>query len=211
METPTADRDWYIVSRWKEYEGEHRANVLRIIALAAFYLVELLNHYGLHIGPLRIAPVPGVDDRFHMAITCVALVWVAVALGVATALKQRFFPAALKFASTAADALVLTMLLLVADGPRSPMIIGYFLVVALACLRFSLPLVWFATSASIAGYLVVIANAFWYRQALRVPRYHEIIFLLGLILCGVITGQVIRRVRAMATAYADRLMNSAAA
>ena len=205
MDTAQSDRDWYIVSRWKEYEGEGRANLLRIIAVAAFYVVELLNHYGLHVGSLQIAPVPGVNDRFHLAMTCVALVWVCVALGIAVGLKQRFFPAALKYASTAADALVLTMVLLVGDGPRSPMIIGYFLIIALAGLRFSLRLVWFASAAGVLGYLVIIANAYWYRTSFRVPRYHEIIFLIGLVLSGVITGQVIRRVRTMAIAYAERV------
>lgn len=31
------DHQWYIVGRWQEYEGEARANLLRIIGIAAFY------------------------------------------------------------------------------------------------------------------------------------------------------------------------------
>lgn len=37
------DRDWYIIGRWQEYDGERRANLLRIIGIGAFYLIELIN------------------------------------------------------------------------------------------------------------------------------------------------------------------------
>jgi hypothetical protein len=40
-----------------------------------------------------------------------------------------------------------------ADGPRSPLIVGYFLIPVLAGLRFQLRLVWFATVAVMLGYL----------------------------------------------------------
>src|SRR5262245_53412598 len=39
------DRQWFIVGRWQEYEGEARANLLRIVAVGAFYVVELLRFY----------------------------------------------------------------------------------------------------------------------------------------------------------------------
>ena len=31
------DREWFIVGRWQEYEGEARANLLRIAGIGAFY------------------------------------------------------------------------------------------------------------------------------------------------------------------------------
>jgi hypothetical protein len=33
----TKERRWFIASRWEEYEGEGRANLLRMIGIAAFY------------------------------------------------------------------------------------------------------------------------------------------------------------------------------
>ena len=35
-----SQRQWYIVGRWEEYEGEGRTNLLRIIGLIVFYAVE---------------------------------------------------------------------------------------------------------------------------------------------------------------------------
>ncbi|HVA47833.1 MAG TPA: hypothetical protein VNH11_15805 [Pirellulales bacterium] len=45
----------------------------------------------------------------------------------------------------------MTPVLMLADGPRSPLVVGYFLVVLLAGLRFSLWLVWCATCGSLCG------------------------------------------------------------
>ena len=76
----SADRQWFIVGRWQEYEGEARANLLRIIAIGAFYIVELLNYYGLRIGPLEMPKL--VEQPFHEAVTALAVVWTMVALGI---------------------------------------------------------------------------------------------------------------------------------
>ena len=59
------------------------------------------------------------------------------------------------YLATAWDLLMLTMVLLIADGARSPLTVGYFLVIGLAALRFSLPLIRFATVVAISGYFYV--------------------------------------------------------
>ena len=100
--------------------------MLRIAAIGTFYAIELLNYYGLEIGPLRI-PV-GVDKEFHVVVTCLAIAWTMVALGTLLFLRLHVFPAALKYATTAADLVLLTTTLMVADGPRSPLLVAYFLV-----------------------------------------------------------------------------------
>jgi hypothetical protein len=199
-----ADRQWFIVGRWEEFEGESRANLLRIIGIGSFYIVELLN---FHIYKV-------VDRPFHQTVTALSVAWTMVALGTLVCLRRQIFPPALKYATTAADAVLLTGILMVADGPRSPLVIGYFLVITLSALRFQLRLIWFATLASGAGYLVLLGYAKWWagreesvfgRRELTVPRYHEFIFLLGLALTGIILGQVIRRVKSMALEFARRI------
>ena len=205
--TASAERQWYIVGRWQEYEGEARANLLRIIAIGAFYAVELLNYYGLRLGWLELPRVEGVDQRFHLAVTAVAAAWVLTSLGVLCCLRQRIFPAALKYVSTAVDIVSLTTILMLADGPRSPLVVGYFLVIALAGLRFSLPLVWCATGGSLAGYLWLLGYAKWFaapERELRVERYQQLIVLLAIGLSGIVLGQIVRRVRQVAEDYAAR-------
>ena len=199
-----ADRQWFIVGRWQEYEGEARANLLRIAGIGVFYLVELMNYYGLHLGFIEMPKQ--VDATFHRLVTGLALGWVVVALAIHLSLTQRFFPAALKYLSTACELLFLTAILAISDGPRSPLLVGYVLIIVLTTLRFSLSLVRFATLGSMTGYLILLGYAKWYSgRELNVPRYQELIFLLGLAISGVILGQVIRRVKYIAKEYAQRL------
>lgn len=197
------DRQWYIVGRWQEYKGEAQANLLRIVAIGGFYAVELLNYYGLHVGNLVLRS--RVTATFHQTVTALAVAWVGVALVVLYCLRRRVFPAAMKYLSTAADLLLLTATFMVADGMRSPLVPALFVVIAMAGLRFSLGLVRFATGGAIGVYVVVLIYSRWITQRdLRVPHYHALLMLLALTLCGIILGQVIRRVRAMAEEYTTR-------
>jgi len=199
------DRSWYIVGRWREYEGEGRSNFLRIVGIAAFYSVELANYRGFRLGVFEIPRLETVDRPFHLAVTALAVTWTMTALAVQICLRRQVFPASLKYLSTGADIVLLTCVLCVSNGPRSPLVVGYFLIVALAALRFSLPLVRFATVGSMLGYLAVLGHAKWFAAGdLRVPRYHEVIFLLALGLTGITIGQVVRAVRSMAVEYGAR-------
>ncbi len=207
------NRQWFIVGRWQEYDGELRANLLRIIGIGAFYGVELLNRYGVNLGFVHLEPV--VNEKFHQVVTLIAAGWVMVALATLFCLRTQIFPPLLKFATTTADIVFLTGLLMIADGPRSPLVIGYFLVIVLAALRLQLRLVWFASVGSMLGYLWLLGFVKWFDQREvkieALPRYHQIIFLLGLALTGIALGQLIRRVRAMAEHFAVRVEASEAA
>lgn len=200
-----SDRQWFIAGRWQEYEGEARANLLRIVSIGAFYIVELINYRGLNLGFLQMPQIR--DEPFHRAVTALAAAWAVLALALLLCLRRQIFPASLKYISTACDIGLLTAVLVVADGPRSPLVMGYFLIIALATLRFSLRLIWLATAGSIAGYLFLLGHDRWYRAGDHVPveRYQQLIVLLALLLTGVVLGQVIRRVRALADDYAQRL------
>ena len=192
MTRENADRQWFISGRWQEYEGESRANLLRVAGIALFYLIEMLNR-------------GNVEPSFHAAVTAVAAAWVMIAWAVFVCLKRRVFPAAMKYLSTGADLLLFTGLLLLADGPRSPLVAGYFFILCLAALRFSVPLVRFATLGAAVSYVVVFRQALWMRPAVAVSRNYEFIVLLSLVLSGTTLGQILRRMRAFAEDYARRL------
>jgi hypothetical protein len=200
-----ADREWFIVGRWEEYEGEGRANLLRLVGVTVFYAVELYNY---HQDP------PVVSRAFHLAATVLTLAWGLVCLGVLLCRRQGVFPFWLKFISTGCDLVLLTTVLTLGDGPRSPLVAVYFLVIALAGLRFSLRLIWFATAGAVAGYVFLLGFALWgsipgwARSDTTVPRSTQIITVLALVLAGVVLGQVIRRVRGLAELYARRFRES---
>ena len=147
------DRQWFIVGRWQEYEGKGRANLLRIAGIGSVLSIELVNYY------------TGVVDRpFHQAATALALSWAMVALGVLFCLAEHFFPASLKFLSTAADVFLLTAILILGDGPKSPLVVAYFLLIVLATLRFNLRLIWFASIGSMLSYIFLLGYARWFTE-----------------------------------------------
>jgi len=198
---------WFVAVRRQEYEGEARANLLRVLAIAAFYAVELVNYRGLNLPFLVMPRVESVDWRFHMAMTVLAGAWAVTGWAILVFLRRGLLPAALKFLSTGLDVIYLTGILLIADGPKSPLAAAYFPLLALSALRFDLALVRFATGACAAGYLVLVAHSAWLREATCVPRYTALTFLLALVFTGVLLGQVIRRTRSLAGDYAARLGN----
>jgi len=215
MATATAggvsERQWFIVGRWQEYEGEARANLLRIIAIGAFYSVELVNYH--------LVGQPAADfTAFHRRVTALAVAWTMVSLAILLCLRRQIFPAALKYVSTACDLVLLTALAATdhgaqsaaPDGPFSPLVTVYFLLIALAGLRFSLGLVWFTALGSMLGYLSLVGLADlqtsrWFDAQHAVPPAVTLTTLVALGLTGVVVGQVVRRVKGMAEEYARRL------
>lgn len=214
--TSLADRSWFIVGRWQEYEGEGRTNLLRIVAIGSFYGLELINYHFLS------APDASFT-AYHQTVTALAVAWTMVALAVLLCLKRQIFPGVLKYISTGCDLLLLTALAAIEVqgsatakvGPFSPLVGVYFLIIALAALRFSLGLVWFSTLGAMLGYLALVGMADAKESRLfdenhAVPPVVTLLTLLALGMTGVVIGQVIRRVRAIAVDYAQRTGQSRA-
>lgn len=206
MSSSTADRQWFIVGRFEEFEGEGRANLLRLVGIAAFYSVELINYHGL-------IDEPRAGQTFHFAVSLLTLAWAALGLVILLCRRNGIFPTWLKYASTGADLVLLTSVLVLGEGPRASLAVVYLLIIATAGLRFSLPLVWFATGGALVGYLFLLGFARWGKMPegwptttaeMQVLPYAQITFLLALGLCGVVVGQIVRRVRAMAELYTNR-------
>jgi len=220
----SADRNWFIAQRWQAYDAESRANFLRIIAIGAFYLVHLWSYFCSqgrvpNFGFFQLADAGEISKQFHILITLLAVAWAMLALGILLALQQRIFPLWLPYFTTACDIVLLTSIICIGSMARSPLIVGYFLIIILATLRLSLPLIWFATAGSGLGYLCVLGCAKWperfgFTKVLgdavadyRVPRYHEVIVLVAIVMAGVMLGQIVRRVRHLAEDFAERAAN----
>lgn len=196
---------WYITERWHELAGETRAALLRLLGIALLYCVELINFYGLRIGPWEMPSV--VDRDFHLAVTALTFAWSLVSFVVILLIKREFFPRALLYFSTASDFTFLALMLMIADGPRSPLLPLYFLLLGMTALRFNLPLIRFGTLAALASYLVVLGYARWYAPEKGVPRYFQLIFLVSIALMGILIGQITRRVKQMAQDYESRVQH----
>ncbi|MCC6491728.1 MAG: hypothetical protein IT424_01765 [Pirellulales bacterium] len=211
----SAERNWYITQRWQQYEGEARANLLRIAAVGVFYLLHLWN-YAASQGrlptwaPGQLSEPGSISGRFHLMATLLALAWGLGAATIHLCLRNQVFPRWISSASTLLDLVLLTSVLLMADGPRSPLVVGYFLVISLAALRFSLRTVQLATVGSLIGYVCVLGMAKWpstFGRAadadLRVSRYEQLVMVAAMALAGVFIGQALRRFERLARQFSQ--------
>ena len=196
MEQPSGDLPWTAAQRVETWAGELRLNVIRVAGIAAFYGHHLFNQMVLH---------QEFPPRYTMAVTAVAVVWAAGALAVHVALSSLWMPSALRFLTVGFDALMATSLLLISDGPRSPLVIVLFLLIATAPLRLDLRVVWTAAILALLSYAFVCGHAKWVRPENQVPRRQEVVTALGLALAGFLAGQAVRQARRFARDYADRV------
>ena len=201
-ETPRA-RALRVAGRLNEYRGEERANLLRVIGVAAFYVVQLLNRYGVDLGWLHV-PRLAMTDQLHEAMTLITAAWLAVAMTVSLSLRNRFFPRWLKYVVTAFDFALMTLALCFADGPRSPLVVALFPLLSLSALRFDRRLVRFAGAAAVVSYVWLLGFASTLRTDLVVPRYQELLMILALSLTAVVLDAVVGASRTLAEETADR-------
>jgi hypothetical protein len=201
----SADR-WEDARRLEAFAGEARVNLVRTAALAAFY--------GHHL--LRVAFFdPSLrGSAYSAAVTIVVAAWAAAALALHLCLRRRFVPPALPYVATSWDLALITALLVASpDGPHSPLVLLYFLVVAASSLRLLLPLVlfttlaaWAAAAVQLGHYVFIRVGAATYYDAeagrpFRVDRAAEVIFVLALGGVGLLAGQAVRQARRLVAGH----------
>jgi hypothetical protein len=200
-----SDDRWADARRLEAWAGETRVNLIRAAALVVFY-----GHHLLHVYVLR--DDPEAAGRFHAAATAVVVAWAAAAGLLYACLVRRWVPPALKYLATFWDLLLVTVLLAVSpEGPQSPLLFLYLVVVAAAPLRLSLPLVYAATLGAWAASLLFMGYYVFFRVGAdtyyaagfphRVSRTAEAIFLLSLGAVGLLGGQVVRQARRLVEGY----------
>jgi hypothetical protein len=196
---PAAD-----VTRIEAWAGETRVNLVRLAAVALFYGRHLLDFY-------LNRPQTPEGLSYHTRVTWIVATWVGMVAIVHLRLGRREVSPELKYATVLWDAAMISLLCALAPvGPRSPLVLLYFALIATAPLRLSLRLVWLATAAAVFGYLCVLGHYAWrvvgyqkyYATAeLRIPRSEEAVHVLALLVCGLLAGQAVRQARRLAAGY----------
>lgn len=193
---------WTRACLLESWAGEARVNLIRVVAILVFYANHLLNVY--------VYGDPSAAGSFHRAATYLTVSWAILAFVIFYLLSRRQAPTALKYVATAGDLALLTLLLTQAGGVKSPLVLIFFLVIAAAALRLSLPLVYVATLGSIVSYLFLLGAYAWYQigweeyyanPALRIPRIQQVISVLALGTAGFLAGQVVRQARRLVRGY----------
>jgi hypothetical protein len=200
MGEPAGDEAaWNWAARVESYTGEVRVNLLRLVAIAGFYVNHLVTYYVLK-------PVD-LTASFHLAATGVAVAWTLGAGVVHLFLLRRIVPPWLPFASVALDLTLTTVLVLLADGPASPLTALLVLIVASAALRVNLKAVWFATLGALASLALLYGVARWGKSpSVRpIPRPHQVIWVLAVGAAGLLAGQSVRQLRRLGLDMAQRV------
>ena len=187
---------WVAAQRVEEWAGEIRVNLIRLIAISVFYGHHLINYYLLGLN---------LPSHYHLSVSAIALAWVSGGMALHVGLSRRWNPPWLKYAAIAFDALMVTAVLVLSDGPKSPLRLLLFLTIATAPLRLHLRVVWAATLSAILSYAFTCGHAAWFMEAWRVPRHQQIIVVLALACAGLLAGQAVRQGRRLARDYADRI------
>jgi hypothetical protein len=187
---------WLGAQRVEAWVGEFRVNVIRLAAIVAFTGHHLFNQYLLK---------QSFPPNYTLAVISIAVVWAAGALAIHVALIGQWMPPLLRSVVVGFDVVMTTSLLLLSDGPRSPLVVLLFLVIATAPLRLDLRLVWTATLLALLSYLFVCGHAKWKKPEWQAPRRQEVIVVLALCAAGFLAGQSVRQSRRLAREYADRV------
>lgn len=203
----TSDQDhsrketWYIAQRWQEFEAESRICLLRVLMVFLFYAAQLIHYSQWGNGD--------VDRMFHRQATGIAAAWLFVSMGIAIALNRGFFPSWLKYAATLADLVLLSVLASLGHGPSSPLVLIYFVVIAITSLRFDLPILWCSVVGSITGYMLLVgkADTSWFDASHATPPIQQAITVLSMIGCGIALDQVLRSVRRFTREVESRTEN----
>ncbi len=188
-----------IGQRFWSWTRRQPALASRLIGLGLFWLVEWVN-YGLGI----------VKTDFHLAVSIVIAVWMAASIACQQFLERRPWSLPARFAWGTLDSLLLLVVLLfIADGAASPLIVGYPLVIVASGLWFRVRYVWFMSALSLISYGILIVDFYSWRPNLHGPQTdgfdRHIIFIVSLMLLAVIVAYIVQRVRMLSSFYGHKL------
>ncbi len=181
---------WDVMGRRLEYEGEVRVALVRIILVTSFYGLQLLSF-------LATANRTEAETLFHRNATYMCSVWLFLSLALLVGLSRRWFHGSIKYGATAIDLALLTAFAKLGSGPASPLVFLFGVLIALAGLRASLPLVWLATVGSMGCYLWLVGqnDPIWFDPVHETPLIEQLVIQLALASTGLVIGQLIRMMR----------------
>jgi hypothetical protein len=192
--------NWADTSRVEAWAGELRVNLVRMIALVLFYARHLIEFW---LG----GPGSPYRGAYHARVTWIVIAWAVMAIIMHLRLSRRHYHAWTKYLAVGWDCAMVVALGAIAGGPRSPLVLLLFPIVASAALRLSLKLVYFATACAMSAYLVLLGMYVWYvigqekyyaTPELRIPRRDEAIVLLTLLVTGLFAGHTVRQIKRLA-------------
>ncbi len=188
-----------VIEQLIQWARRQPALATRLGALGVFYLVETGN-YHYHV----------VDMSFHVKITLLTAAWAIIAIVCQQFVGHERLAVSARFVWGTLDSLMLLIVLLfVADGAASALVVGYPLLIAGSGLWFHVRFVGFMTATSLISYGVLVVDFYYWRTRLQenfdksVTRH--ILFAVSLIVLGAIVSSLVHRLRMLSKFYGRQL------
>ncbi|OGR42679.1 MAG: hypothetical protein A2X35_01640 [Elusimicrobia bacterium GWA2_61_42] len=181
----------------EERSGERKINRIRLAFLAVFFLNELFNYHALGV----------VEYRLHVRSLWTMLAWGLYGAAAWYAVNRAgFYERWLKYVSAAADALFLTLVIVLVEGNNGPLVPLYFVLIAGCSLRYSGKALFASAGLSALGYAAVWRTSFGNPNLAPISHYAAVIYMLILALAGVLAGYAVRKMRGLVLKFAESMV-----
>lgn len=186
----TIPNRWRIFQRQQEVSAEFRTALIRLAAVAIFYVIHLTSY-------LAADKTAEAYTRFHWNITLICIVWCMVSVAVLVCVYRKNLPLWTKYLTTGADILLLVSAAIINAGANSYEVIIFPVIVASTGLRFNRSLISYATAMSVSGYMILVGatDRVWFDNDHEVETVHLLITVTCIALAGVIAWQIVEQVR----------------
>lgn len=190
--------------------GESRVNLIRVLAIAIFYLQHCVNFYLLNEDG-------NLTERLHTQVTLLVAAWASAAALVHQMLRRQHLTPRLSLLTLLTDLVLTFFLVSVAGGPQSSLLFLFPLIVFSSALRQELSLVRMAVAGSLLSYGLLLVNYVWIQTgsqryysdaSVRIARSEQMIVAASILVSGLMAGQVVRQRRILMT---EQLMRVSAA
>jgi hypothetical protein len=141
----------------------------------------------------------------HLRVLALLGAWGLAAVLFQVLVRREWRPGLVRAAWLAADAGLLTSVLVTAGALATPVVCCYALFIAAAGLWFRVRLVWFATALSGLGYGTLLVEVRGH-GADSVSPHHHLIFLIVLAVLGYVVAYQVQRVRVLSQYYEHRTL-----
>jgi eukaryotic-like serine/threonine-protein kinase len=188
-----------MIERTVQWARRQPALVSRLGGLSIFYVVHLGNYfYG------------GVDWPKHVKMTILAAAWALISIVCQRFVNRERNALLARFVWGTLDSLMLLIVLLfVADGAASVLVVGYLLLIAGSGLWYHVRFVWFMTGMSLISYGIVVIDFYCWRTSLKdqfdTSIFRHALFATSLIVLGAIVASLVHRLRMLSTYYGRQL------
>lgn len=181
----------------EEQIGERKINVLRLGFLLVFLANEFSNYHLLKV----------VEGWLHERAVWAMLAWIAYAAGAWYLVnRRRLYARPVKYVSAAADALFLTLTVVLVEGNNGPLAPVFYILIVGCALRYSYRAIMAAAAFSALGYAAVWYTSFGNPRLTPIPTYTAIIYLLIMAMMGAFAAYAVKKMRDLVLKFAENLL-----